>query len=82
MGVVPQCVSTAPWWEYSHNVAELPHCPSAPFGYCFILKVIVCVGLAQNFAALRALSSEGIQKGHMALHAQNIAIAGKKKVTK
>jgi hydroxymethylglutaryl-CoA reductase len=34
-------------------------------------------GLAQNLAALRALVSEGIQKGHMRLHARNIAmIAG------
>ncbi len=38
-------------------------------------EVIACVGLAQNFAALRALATEGIQKGHMKLHAQNIAIA-------
>ena len=37
-------------------------------------QIIVCVGLAQNFAALRALSLEGIQKGHMKLHARNIAI--------
>jgi hydroxymethylglutaryl-CoA reductase len=36
---------------------------------------MVCVGLAQNFAALRALATEGIQRGHMALHARNIAIA-------
>jgi len=35
--------------------------------------VIACVGLAQNLAALRALASEGIQKGHMALHARNVA---------
>ena len=33
------------------------------------------VGLAQNFAALRALSIEGIQRGHMSLHARNVAIA-------
>lgn len=33
------------------------------------------VGLAQNFAALRALSGEGIQRGHMELHARNIAIS-------
>ena len=32
------------------------------------------MGLAQNFAALRALSTEGIQRGHMELHAHNIAI--------
>ncbi len=37
-------------------------------------EVIVAVGLAQNLAALRALSSEGIQRGHMSLHARNIAI--------
>lgn len=40
-------------------------------------KVMASVGLAQNLAALRALSSEGIQKGHMKLHARNIAsVAG------
>ncbi|MHC1565277.1 MAG: hydroxymethylglutaryl-CoA reductase, degradative [Candidatus Syntropharchaeales archaeon] len=38
-------------------------------------EVIAAVGLAQNFAALRALSTEGIQRGHMKLHAKNIAIA-------
>jgi hydroxymethylglutaryl-CoA reductase len=37
--------------------------------------VLGAVGLAQNFAALRALASEGIQSGHMKLHARNIAIA-------
>ena len=37
-------------------------------------EVIVAVGLAQNLAALRALAAEGIQRGHMALHARNVAI--------
>jgi hydroxymethylglutaryl-CoA reductase len=37
-------------------------------------EIIAAVGLAQNFAALRALASEGIQKGHMELHATNIAV--------
>lgn len=37
--------------------------------------VIAAVGLAQNFAALRALATEGIQKGHMKLHAKNVAVA-------
>ncbi|QQR49840.1 hydroxymethylglutaryl-CoA reductase, degradative [bacterium] len=36
--------------------------------------VTAAVGLAQNFAALRALVTEGIQHGHMRLHSQNIAI--------
>jgi hydroxymethylglutaryl-CoA reductase len=35
--------------------------------------IIASVGLAQNLAALRALAAEGIQKGHMALHARNVA---------
>lgn len=38
-------------------------------------EIAVAVGLAQNMGALRALSTEGIQRGHMALHARNIAIA-------
>jgi len=37
-------------------------------------EVLAAVGLAQNLAALRALASEGIQRGHMSLHARNIAI--------
>ena len=37
--------------------------------------IIASVGLAQNLAAIRALSTEGIQKGHMKLHAKNIAVA-------
>ncbi|MBI4020997.1 MAG: hydroxymethylglutaryl-CoA reductase, degradative [Candidatus Aenigmarchaeota archaeon] len=37
--------------------------------------VMAAVGLAQNFAALRAQVAEGIQKGHMKLHAKNLAVA-------
>jgi hydroxymethylglutaryl-CoA reductase len=37
--------------------------------------IIASVGLAQNLAALRALSTEGIQRGHMSLHARQVAIA-------
>ncbi len=39
-----------------------------------LAQIIASVGLAQNFAALRALVNEGIQKGHMKLHSRNIAI--------
>jgi hydroxymethylglutaryl-CoA reductase len=39
-----------------------------------LARIIAAVGLAQNFSALKALATTGIQKGHMALHAQNIAI--------
>lgn len=38
-------------------------------------EVCAAVGLAQNLGALRALASEGIQRGHMSLHARNIAVA-------
>ncbi len=39
-----------------------------------LARIIVAVGLAQNFGAMRALATTGIQKGHMALHAQNVAL--------
>ncbi|MFA7438472.1 hydroxymethylglutaryl-CoA reductase, degradative [Castellaniella sp.] len=39
-----------------------------------LARVIAAVGLAQNFAALKVLATEGVQKGHMSLHSQNIAL--------
>ena len=40
-----------------------------------LAEVIVSVGLAQNLGALRALATEGIQRGHMALHSRQVAAA-------
>ena len=40
-----------------------------------LAEIIVSVGLAQNLAALRALATEGIQRGHMTLHARQVAAA-------
>ena len=40
-----------------------------------LARVMASVGLAQNFAALRALATEGIQKGHMTLHARSVVTA-------
>ncbi|MCR3721214.1 MULTISPECIES: hydroxymethylglutaryl-CoA reductase, degradative [Prauserella salsuginis group] len=40
-----------------------------------LAEVITAVGLAQNLAALRALATEGIQRGHMSLHARNVAVS-------
>lgn len=40
-----------------------------------LAEIIAAVGLAQNLAALRALATEGIQRGHMGLHARQVAIA-------
>ena len=37
--------------------------------------IMIAVGLAQNYSAIRALATEGIQKGHMRLHARNLAAA-------
>jgi degradative hydroxymethylglutaryl-CoA reductase len=53
------------------NLLKLLGNPSAEV----LSQIMVSVGLAQNLAALRALVSEGIQKGHMSLHAKNIAHA-------
>jgi hydroxymethylglutaryl-CoA reductase len=39
-----------------------------------LARVIAAVGLAQNFSAMKALATTGIQKGHMSLHSQNIAM--------
>ncbi|MFB0522995.1 MAG: 3-hydroxy-3-methylglutaryl-CoA reductase, partial [Candidatus Bathyarchaeia archaeon] len=39
-----------------------------------LAEVMTAVGLAQNLGALRALADEGIQRGHMSLHARNLAI--------
>jgi hydroxymethylglutaryl-CoA reductase len=43
-------------------------------GAAELAQVLAAVGLAQNFAALRALATEGIQRGHMELHARNMAV--------
>ncbi|WP_184064487.1 hydroxymethylglutaryl-CoA reductase, degradative [Sphingosinicella soli] len=40
-----------------------------------LARIIAAVGLAQNFGAMKALVTEGIQRGHMSLHAQNVAFA-------
>jgi hydroxymethylglutaryl-CoA reductase len=40
-----------------------------------LAEICVCTGLASNIAAMRALATEGIQQGHMALHARQIAMS-------
>ena len=45
-----------------------------PGGATELSQVICAVGLCQNLGALRALASEGIQRGHMGLHARNLAV--------
>ncbi len=45
-----------------------------PGGAAELSQIICAVGLCQNLGALRALASEGIQRGHMGLHARNLAV--------
>jgi hydroxymethylglutaryl-CoA reductase len=49
--------------------------PGGPNTAAELAEIIVSAGLAQNLAALRALATEGIQRGHMSLHARQVAIA-------
>lgn len=46
-----------------------------------LAEIILAVGLAQNAGALRALATEGIQRGHMSLHARNVAVSAGADVT-
>ncbi len=45
-------------------------------------EILAAVGLAQNFGALRALATEGIQRGHMQLHARNYAVTAGARATR
>ncbi len=42
-----------------------------------LAQIVVATGLAQNLSALRALASEGIQRGHMGLHQKNLELLGR-----
>lgn len=67
VGIVGGAISVLPMAKANQ---ELLKCQSAED----IARVILSVGLAQNFSALKALVSDGIQKGHMSLHAKSLAI--------
>jgi degradative hydroxymethylglutaryl-CoA reductase len=68
VGSVGGPLKTHPTYQFSHQLLGKPDAQQ-------LAQIIVSVGLAQNFAAMRALAIEGIQKGHMALHARNVAAA-------
>ena len=68
VGVKGGALHTHPSYKYALDLLGSPSAAT-------LSQIIVCVGLAQNLAAVRALAVEGIQKGHMALHARNIAVA-------
>ncbi|CAG8584502.1 16714_t:CDS:2, partial [Racocetra persica] len=66
VGTAGGVINTNPVYSYNMGIMGNPNARD-------LSMVMVCIGLAQNFAALRALATEGIQCGHMKLHANNIA---------
>lgn len=66
-GVVGGATNTNPIAKISLKILGVEHAHE-------LGEIAACVGLANNFAALRAMVKEGIQKGHMKLHAHNIAL--------
>ncbi|KAI8910415.1 hydroxymethylglutaryl-CoA reductase [Gorgonomyces haynaldii] len=68
VGTQGGAIKTHPAYRFALGLAKIQSSQE-------LAQLMACVGLAQNFAALRALSSEGIQRGHMSLHARNIAMA-------
>jgi len=68
VGIIGGATQTHPIAKIALKILNVKS--AAEFG-----EVLAAVGLAQNLAALRALVAEGIQRGHMELHARNIAIA-------
>lgn len=68
VGTVGGSISIHPTARLAHNLLGNPSAKE-------LASVVASIGLAQNFAALRALVTDGIQKGHMKLQAKSLAIA-------
>ena len=68
VGTVGGALQTHPTYKYVHGLLGWPNAGK-------LAAIIACVGLAQNFAALRALTTEGIQRGHMRLQARSVCAA-------
>jgi hydroxymethylglutaryl-CoA reductase len=66
VGTVGGSLETNPTVKINHRLLGSPDAPE-------LASIMAAVGLAQNFAALRALSTDGIQQGHMTLHARSVA---------
>lgn len=67
LGIVGAAVSLHPMAKISLKFARTKSARE-------LAEATVCVGLAQNLSAIRALATDGIQKGHMALHARTVAM--------
>ncbi len=68
VGAKGGALQTHPGYATTHAILGRPSASQ-------LSAIMVSVGLAQNFAAIRALAITGINEGHMALHARNIAVA-------
>jgi hydroxymethylglutaryl-CoA reductase len=66
VGTVGGSLETNPSVRINHRLLGSPNAPE-------LASIMATVGLAQNFAALRALSTDGIQQNHMTLHARSVA---------
>ncbi len=74
VGIVGGATKTLPLAQLSLKIMQIKSANE-------LAEIMACVGLANNFAALRALATEGINRGHMELHARNVAIAAGAKGT-
>ncbi|MEC5425815.1 hydroxymethylglutaryl-CoA reductase, degradative [Virgibacillus sp. C22-A2] len=72
---LPMSVGTVGGSIQVHPIAKISHSILGVESARELAQVIVTVGLAQNLGALKALVTDGIQKGHMALHSRSVAIA-------
>ncbi|MEN1967969.1 hydroxymethylglutaryl-CoA reductase, degradative [Lentibacillus sp. N15] len=68
VGIVGGAIRVHPTAQVAHTLLNVTSAQE-------LAQVIVAVGLAQNLGALKALVTEGIQKGHMALHSRSVAMA-------
>ncbi|WP_106495428.1 hydroxymethylglutaryl-CoA reductase, degradative [Lentibacillus sp. Marseille-P4043] len=68
VGTVGGSIRVHPMAQVAHNMLNVESAEE-------LAQVIVSVGLAQNLGALKALVTDGIQKGHMALHSRSVAMA-------
>jgi hydroxymethylglutaryl-CoA reductase len=72
---LPMSIGTVGGAIRVHPISQLAHKLLQVESASELAQVIVAVGLAQNLGALKALVTDGIQKGHMALHSRSVAIA-------
>lgn len=72
---LPIAVGTVGGATKVHPTAKVAMKILAVSGAQELAEIMACVGLAQNLAAIKALSTVGIQKGHMRMHARQVALA-------